>query len=298
MNRSKSLRTSLPQMVYKGSNSRHSVDGSTINIDLIKLDINSKTVKPVYEHNSNIEIEDDFDPTQSQILNTLTRQEPFNIDKKWINEDFNVEYNKPLREWYFSTFTKEEVIKFRNLYYSFMEENEINIYFFDWFEQYNREHNIIKTLNPLTKTTKTWKITDNKIHNSEYPPTSKVKISIENTEIEACPFKTINEKEPDINKKDIKKLHSQLNFSNIMLETMSKQLTRIEDKDEPSSSMITSLPKPLVKPIYQLNTNLDTINLGNESDSKIEEIKELLSKSHFPVEILLLNNLVMCLPLL
>nr|KYP64029.1 hypothetical protein KK1_018616 [Cajanus cajan] len=58
-----------------------------------------------------------------------------------------------------------------------------------------------------------------------------------------------------------------------MLETMSKQLTCIEDKDVPSSSMISSIPKPLVKPIYQLNTKLDTINLGNESDTKIEEIK-------------------------
>nr|KYP55095.1 hypothetical protein KK1_001300 [Cajanus cajan] len=247
-------------MIYKGTNSRHSVDGSTININLTKLDINSKIARPVYENNSNIEIE------------------PFNIDKKWINEDFNADYNKPLREWYFSNFTTEEVINFRTLYYSFMEGNEINIYFFDWFEKYNRENNIIKTLNPLTKTTKTWKTLDNKIHTSKYPPTSTVKIAIEDVEIEACPFKTINEKEPDINKRDIKKLHSQLNFSNIMLETMSKQLTRIEDKDEPSSSMITSIPKPLVKPIYQLNTNLDTINLGNESDTKIEEIKELLSK--------------------
>nr|KYP59168.1 polyprotein [Cajanus cajan] len=138
-------------MIYKGSNSRHSKDGSTINIDLTKLDINSKIARPVYENNSNIKIEDDFDPTRSQILNTLTRQKTFNIDKKWINEDFNVDYNKPLREWYFSTFTTEEVVNFRTLYYSFMEDNEINIYFFDWFEKCSREHNIIKTPNTVSK---------------------------------------------------------------------------------------------------------------------------------------------------
>ena len=42
-----------------------------------------------------------------------------------------------------------------------------------------------------------------------------------------------------VDKKDIKKLHQQVNYSNTMLETMSKQLTRIENKncmDMPSSS--------------------------------------------------------------
>nr|KYP56455.1 polyprotein [Cajanus cajan] len=165
-------------MIYKGSNSRHSVDRPTINIDLTKLDINSKIARPIYENNSNIKLEEDFDPTQSQILNTLTRQETFNIDKKWINEDFNANYNKPLRERYFSTFTTEEVINFRTLYYSFIEENEINIYFFDWFEKYSRENNIIKTINPLTRTIKIWKTINNKIHTSEYPPTSTVHVSI------------------------------------------------------------------------------------------------------------------------
>nr|KYP37047.1 hypothetical protein KK1_041798 [Cajanus cajan] len=54
--------------------------------------------------------------------------------------------------------------------------------------------------------------------------------------------------------------------------------TRIEDRDTPSSSIVTSIPKPLVKPIYQLNTHIDSLKLGSESDSKIEEIKDLLSK--------------------
>nr|KYP49055.1 hypothetical protein KK1_029259 [Cajanus cajan] len=159
-----------------------------------------------------------------------------------------------------------------------MEKNEINVYFFDWLEKHCKENNIIKSINLLTKTNKTWKTIDNEIIISEYPPMTTVKIKIDNQEVEASPYKTINESEKEVSKKDIKKIHNQINFSNSMLETMSKQLTRIEDKDTPSSSIVSSIPKPLVKPIYELNTHIDSLKLGNESDSKIEEIKELLSK--------------------
>nr|KYP33784.1 hypothetical protein KK1_045344 [Cajanus cajan] len=159
-----------------------------------------------------------------------------------------------------------------------MEENKINVYFFDWLENHCKENNILKSINPLIKTNKTWKTVNNEVIISEYPPMTTIKRKVENQEVEASPYKTINESEKEISKKDIKKFHNQINFSNSMLETMSKQLTRIEDKDIPSSSIVSSIPKPLVKPIYQLNTHIDSLKLGNESDSKIEEIKELLSK--------------------
>nr|KYP64940.1 polyprotein [Cajanus cajan] len=185
MNRSKSFRTNLPQMIYKGNSARHSVDGSTINIDLTKLDIKSKITRPVYENVQHEEEVDDFNPTASQIINTIIREEPFQIDKEWINQDFKADYNKELRKWYFANFTQEETIKFRNLYYSYMEENEINIYFFDWLKDYCKENNIIKSINPLVKTNKMWKTIDNKIIISEYPPMTTVKIEIEKQEIEA-----------------------------------------------------------------------------------------------------------------
>ena len=152
MNRSSSFKDHLPQMIYKGTSSRHSVDGSTINIDLTKLDINSKITRPIYNQN---EEEEDFSPSASQILNTLTKIETFKIDKEWINEDFRADYNKSLRDWYFTNFTQEETINLRNNYYSYMEKNEINIYFFDWLKQYCEDNKITKSINPLTKINKT-----------------------------------------------------------------------------------------------------------------------------------------------
>lgn len=59
-----------------------------------------------------------------------------------------------------------------------------------------------------------------------------------------------------VDKKDIKKLHQQVNYSNTMLETMSKQLTRIENKncmDMPSSSKFNGPIKSPNQPIYKLN---------------------------------------------
>nr|KYP72541.1 hypothetical protein KK1_005132 [Cajanus cajan] len=184
-------------MIYKGTNARHSVDGSTINIDLTKLDINSKIAKPVYENIK--KDEDNFNPSASDfnsVINTITKQEPFKIDKEWINQDFLAYYNKELRKWYFETFTKQETDKFRKLYYAYMEENEINIYFFDWLNTHIKNNNN-KIINPITKVSKTWKTIDNKIIISEYPPMTTVKIDIEKQEIEASPYKTINESEKE-----------------------------------------------------------------------------------------------------
>lgn len=59
-----------------------------------------------------------------------------------------------------------------------------------------------------------------------------------------------------VDKKDIKKLHQQVNYSNTMLETMSKQLTRIENKncmDMPSSSKFNGPIKSSIQPIHKLN---------------------------------------------
>jgi len=47
----------------------------------------------------------------SQVLNTVIKEEPFCIDKQWIREYFNVEYNKERVSWYFNYYSKEKVEK-------------------------------------------------------------------------------------------------------------------------------------------------------------------------------------------
>ena len=169
-----------------------------------------------------------------------------------------------------------------------MQEKEINLYFFDWFSEYSKTHNIIDqcSINPLIKRTNKWKTTEDTIIESEYPPASGVKIqATKDIEVEASPYKIIRNEEPTkfADKKDINKIHQQLNYTNTMLNTMSSQLTRIESqndhytpKGEASSSKTVVSIEP-VKPIYRLSSisqkDLESIKFG---DSKIDEIRKKL----------------------
>ena len=304
INRSQSFTIREPQTV-RAETSRASVDyGSTIN--LRGLDNSQPGIsQPVYQ-DSNMSSSPHYSPTTSQIMNTLTKVLPFEIDKKWIQEDFKAEYNKPLRDWYFSTFSKEHTTLYRSLYYQYMQEKEINLYFFDWFSEYNKIHNIIDScsINPLIKRTNKWKTTEDTIIESEYPPTSGVKIqATKDVEVEASPYKIIKNEDSTkfADKKDINKIHQQLNYSNTMLSTMSSQLTRIESqndhyipKNEASSSRTVVSIEP-VKPIYKLSSisqkDLESIKFG---DSKIDEIRrklESLSLGKSSINTLELNRM-------
>ncbi|RDX69481.1 hypothetical protein CR513_51399, partial [Mucuna pruriens] len=175
-----------------------------------------------------------------------------NLDLKGLNinkKDFEAEYNKEIREWFFKTFSKEQTEEYRKIFYEYLEEIEINIYFFDWFSQYCEKNKIdypfkkqIKTLGIIDNN---WKTIDNEVIRSEYPPQQTITIEFARMEIEASPFKdTIKDLDKAVDKTDIKKLHSQMNYSNTVLGVMSKQLTRIEgikaleNKDLPSTSTI------------------------------------------------------------
>jgi len=115
-----------------------------------------------------------------------------------------------------------------------MIENEINLYFFDWFKNYSEDHNLEypfsnKEIYPLEKVTSTWKTMNNEIIESKYPPLQAIKLQPSTElEIEASPYKDIRIEVRQVETKDIKKLHSQINYSNTTLTIMTKQLTRME----------------------------------------------------------------------
>ncbi|RDY03801.1 hypothetical protein CR513_12573, partial [Mucuna pruriens] len=71
----------------RGQHARHLVDSAIINLDLRGIDTNnSKVARPIYSEKSESL---QYSPTASQVLNTLTKKTPFEIDKKWIRKDFN-----------------------------------------------------------------------------------------------------------------------------------------------------------------------------------------------------------------
>ncbi|RDX86682.1 hypothetical protein CR513_31957, partial [Mucuna pruriens] len=235
-----------------------------------------------------------YSPTKLHVLNTSstsTREKPFEIDKKWIRKDFEAKCNSDRREWFFNTFSKEQTEKFREKYYKFMYKNKINVYFFDWFSQYCDKKEIEylfhkqKEISTIGVIDNNWKTKDNEIIRSEYPPQQDIKLQLSNNlEIEGCPYKDIRQNlDKSSDKSDIKKAYSQLNYSNIVLEDISKQLGKIENSkqlDQLSSSSI--ITKPPVKPIYKLiNTSqkeLESIRFDSNTNLKIEEIRKKLEK--------------------
>ncbi|XLT50944.1 hypothetical protein HN873_043548 [Arachis hypogaea] len=222
MNRSQSLRIldSVETISHKNSINNSSIE----NIDSI-IGINNTRpyiATPVYKLPSK------FDPMESQVLSVIIKEEPFEIDKEWIRQDFNADYNKPLRDWYFTNYSENEVIRLRELFYDFMKENRINLYFFDWYINYYSKNN--KKLCPLTKSTVIWKTSSESVIESEYPPKETIKIPVEkDLEVKATPYKDSNA-EGNIEKRDIKKLHEQLNFINTILK--SKVEAEVEELKE------------------------------------------------------------------
>ncbi|RDX60743.1 hypothetical protein CR513_61090, partial [Mucuna pruriens] len=103
------------------------------------------------------------------------------------------------------------------------------MYFFDWFSNYSENNNvkspfkIEKKLNPLEKISTSWRTLNNKIIDYEYPLLEGIKIP----KIKTTPFQNVNAEDKVVDKKEIKKLHQQLNYSNIILETMLRKLSKI-----------------------------------------------------------------------
>ncbi|RDX72086.1 hypothetical protein CR513_48483, partial [Mucuna pruriens] len=198
------LHVKLPDdIVDEGQPARHSVDSATINLDLRGIDTNNtKVARPVYSEKSE---SSQYSSTASQVLNTLTKETPFEIDKNWIRKDFNAKYNKEQRDWYFTTFSKEQTEKFREMYYAYMNRKEINVYFFDWFSRHCKKNIIYypfgKQISTIGRVDNNWKTLDNKIIRAEYPPQQGIKIELANLEIEPSPYKDIKK---DLEKLDIK----------------------------------------------------------------------------------------------
>jgi len=119
---------------------------------------------------------------------------------------------------------------------------------------------------------------NNEVIESEYLPLQAIKLQPStDIEIEASPYKDIRIEDRQVETKDIKKLHSQINYSNTVLTIMTKQLTRMENSTSSSyHKEVPSSSRP-VKPIYKLfnvpQKELDAHKLKSDIDIKIDELK-------------------------
>jgi hypothetical protein len=118
-------------------------------------------------------------------------------------------------------------------FYNFIELHKVQILFFDWFElHYISEHHIsypfasIKHACPVTSRSKTpiWNLTSGPTVDSEHPPLRNIQITHNNQTVDAAPYKLPS----DDTLSNTKHIINQNNFTNTNLNTLGKQLTRLE----------------------------------------------------------------------
>ena len=192
-------------------------------------------------------------PNNQNELLTLT-SENFVLDKSFFKADFFSSQNSEKRNWFFKTFTSERS-KIQTEFYDFITLHQSTMFFFDWFElHYASVHNIaypfasIKHTCPITNRSKasTWNLSSGQTVESDHPPLRNLQIEHQNTSIEATPYKLPS----DDTLTNTKNIINQNNFTNTNLDTLSRQLTRVEKHLQRASTSTagTTITKPSTEP--------------------------------------------------
>ncbi|KAH9679745.1 hypothetical protein KPL71_026254 [Citrus sinensis] len=233
------------------------------------VDYTTKVPHPIYissQHEQRQEEKEPSPPTSptfsavtENVLNVIEKH--FELDKTILHNDFYSDDNKEKRIWFFKHFLNQRK-EIQQTYYEFVNLHQVHILFFDWFEIYSSQNNIsypFKESNPITIRNKTteWKLFDsNRTVNSEHPPLRSVVIDHGEppVEIRASPYKIPKPNDPEIN---LSSIIQQNNFCNTNLNTIGKQLTRLENQFQQSTISVSPSPKP--------------VSLKSDSDKKLKE---------------------------
>ncbi|KAH9678850.1 hypothetical protein KPL71_025882 [Citrus sinensis] len=187
-----------------------------------------------------------FSAVTENVINVIEKN--FELDKNLLHSDFYSETNKEKRLWFFKHFLNQRK-EIQQIYYEFVNLHQIHILFFDWFEIYSSENNIsypFKESSPITirKKIPEWKLTDSdRTIESEHPPLRSLTVDHGEppVQIRASPYKI-----PKPNDSDAKlsSIIQQNNFCNTNLNTIGKQLRRIENQFQKSTIAVSSTPIP------------------------------------------------------
>ncbi|KAH9800890.1 hypothetical protein KPL71_000829 [Citrus sinensis] len=188
-----------------------------------------------------------FSAVTENVINVIKKE--FNLDKALLHKDFYSDLNKEKRLWFFEHFLNQRK-EIQQTYYEFVNLHQVHILFFDWFEIYSSDNNIsypFKESNPITirKKTTEWKLSEsNRTVDSEHPPLRSVTVDHGEPpiEIRASPYKIPKPNDTDSN---LSSIIQQNNFCNTNLNTIGKQLTRIENQFHQSTISVSHSQKPI-----------------------------------------------------
>ncbi|KAH9658252.1 hypothetical protein KPL70_023414 [Citrus sinensis] len=221
------------------------------------VDYTTSVPHPIYTSNQHIQSQEEKEPSPptsptfsavtENVINVIEKE--FELDKTLLHNDFYSDLNKEKRLWFFKHFLNQRK-EIQQFYYEFVDLHKVHILFFDWFEIYSSNNNIsypFKESNPITirKKTTEWKLSEsNRTVDSEHPPLRSITVDHGEPpiEIRASPYKIPKPNDTDSN---LSSIIQQNNFCNTNLNTIGKQLTRIENQFHQSTISVSHSQKPI-----------------------------------------------------
>ncbi|KAH9659328.1 hypothetical protein KPL70_023819 [Citrus sinensis] len=253
------------------------------------VDYTTSVPHPIYTSNQHVQSQEEkesspptsltFSAVTENVINVIEKE--FELDKAFLHNDFYSDLNKEKRLWFFKHFLNQRK-EIQQIYYEFVNFHKVHILFFDWFEIYSSENDVsypFKESHPITirKKIPEWNLTDsNRSIESEHLPLRSIAINHGEppVEIRASPYKIPKPNDTDANLSSIIKRN---NFCNTNLNTIGKQLTRIENQFQKSTITVPSttvqsksdfdkkLKEPIFKP-FQVSKTSQKLVQESKSD--------------------------------
>ncbi|KAH9761749.1 hypothetical protein KPL70_000556 [Citrus sinensis] len=258
------------------------------------VDYTTSVPHPIYTSNQHVQSQEEkesspltsptFSAVTENVINVIEKE--FELDKTFLHNDFYSDLNKEKRLWFFKHFLNQRK-EIQQIYYEFVNFHKVHILFFDWFEIYSSENNIeypFKESNPITirKKILEWKLLDSdRIIESEHPHLRSVTIDHGEppVQIRASPYKI---PKPNDSEANLSSIIQQNNFCNTNLNTIGKQLTKIENQFQKSTITVSSISpippksdsdKKLKKPIFK------PFQVSKTSQKLVQESKSDFAKA-------------------
>jgi hypothetical protein len=218
------------------------------------VDYTTNIPKPVYT-----DLEQPFPPTSptfsaiteniQNVLNVLTSETHFIIHKSLLKRDFYSDHNREKRSWFFQHFLQQRN-DIQKQFYAYIETHNVQILFFDWFAFYYApaQHitypfTSIKHACPITTRSKTptWTLTSGSTVESDHPPLCNIQLTHKDQPVDAAPYKLPGEDTLT----NTKHIIQQNNFTNTNLQTISKQLTKLEKQIQKTPAQFITDKNPI-----------------------------------------------------
>lgn len=214
------------------------------------------------------------------------------MSKERLKQMFESDKNHGIREWFFLTFTEKQRSQFYKEYTFTITRLKLEIDFFIFLRNYLKLKNLKvpefrePQVNTLEKISQEFTLAKGEKVNSIHPPDATVQIQ---KDVLAVPYKSIskNLSEP-VSIGAINQVVEQNNYTNLYLQTLGKQLTRLERQESRkgetsySGDVTTKIQLVILKHppdiskfkigrepefLYELITRLSDLNLSEKSTS-------------------------------